>query len=103
MSIERMDAIITEYLDAKKRKNDAEKQEKALAALILAHAGVKDPTETAHFETGMYSVDIEPKKREGLDLDALRKDFPDISADYGKVSRWSAIAARIRTAAGLAN
>lgn len=98
MTTERMDAIVTEYLAAKAEKTAAEKREKALAALILAHAGVTGPEQDAYFETAGYRVTISPKKREGLDAEKLRKDFPDILADYGKVSRWSGIDARAKLA-----
>ena len=94
-----INGIVAAYLAAKAEESDAKKRKDALAALILAHAGVTKPEQTAYFETDGFRVDISPRKREDIDRKKLQVDFPDIMAEYGKTSRWSQIDAREKLAA----
>ena len=99
MKPENIENIIAAYLEAKQEENDAKKRKDALAALILAHAGITEPTQAGYFETDGFRVDISPRKREDIDRKKLQVDFPDIMAEYGKTSRWSQIDARAKVAA----
>lgn len=98
MTPEKIENIIAAYLEAKQEESDAKKRKDALAALILAHAGVTKPEQTAYFETAGFRVDITPRKRDDIDRKKLQTDFPDIMAEYGKTSRWSQIDAREKLA-----
>ena len=85
--------LISNYLNAKADKRDAEKREKAAAALIMEYAG-----NTLQFETDVYSVIIKETESVRLDTAALYEDFPDIKETYGKTTISRSITAAERTA-----
>ena len=83
--------ILSAFIVAQEARKTAEKQEKALKAMILEFMG-----ENELIETDLYSVIIKKTEKHMLDTTALYKDFPDIKKDYGKttVSRSVDVVAR---------
>lgn len=83
--------ILAAFIVAQETRKAAEKQEKALKAMILEFMH-----DSELLETDLYSVVVKKTEKSTLDTAALYKDFPDIKKDYGKtiVSRSVDVVAR---------
>lgn len=73
-----INSIIARFEAARAAKSAAEKEEKALRALILQYAAGRHA-----FETDGFTVIVKTSSRTTLDTASLYKDFPDVRDVYG--------------------
>jgi len=74
--------VIAEYIETSENRKALEKKEKELKKAIEQFNNNKP------FNTDIYSVYFEARKREGLNTKELYKDFPDIKKEYGTITEY---------------
>ena len=77
-----LNEIIATYTAAKAAESAAKKQADAMKKLILSAAGENADA----IRTDIYTVLIKKTESVRLNTEALYHDFPDIKAEYGKLS-----------------
>lgn len=83
-----IDSIVAAYIETRAARLQAEKQEKQLQQLIIAHAAG-----SGYFSTDNYNVLIVKRTREYFDTAAFYSDFPDGKKLYSKLSSYDIIQA----------